>query len=401
MYRYGRDLGQSQPYYPHPDRLDDLVQVSLHSHSQVTSRNEANNVSNTGGPLAGLRVVELAGIGPGPHAALLLADLGADVVRVQRAGQISAHDHQLRSRTIVEANLKDPADIEKVLGLVERADVLIEGFRPGVTERLGLGPDDALARNPRLVYGRMTGWGQQGPWAQTAGHDINYISVTGVLNAIGREGERPVPPLNMVGDFGGGSMFLVFGIMAALYERQNSGQGQVVDAAMVDGTAALSHMIWAWRGVGAWSDDRGTNLLDTGAPFYDTYETSDGRYMAVGSLEPQFYAQLLTGLGLADADLPPQMDKSRWPELRERFTSTFLSKTRDEWAAIFDGTDACVSPVLTFAEAPNHPHMKDRDSLIDIGGVTQHRPAPRFSRTENGVPTPPPAAATDIASVWV
>ncbi|MFY2790696.1 CaiB/BaiF CoA-transferase family protein [Rhodococcus sp. KRD162] len=357
-------------------------------------------MSNNGGPLAGLRVVELAGIGPGPHAALLLADLGADVVRVQRAGQIAPHDHQLRSRTVVEANLKDPADIEKILGLLERADVLIEGFRPGVTERLGLGPDDALARNPRLVYGRMTGWGQDGPWAQTAGHDINYISVTGVLNAIGRAGERPVPPMNMVGDFGGGSMFLVFGIMAALYERQNSGQGQVVDAAMVDGTAALSHMIWAWRGVGAWSDDRGTNLLDTGAPFYDTYETSDGGYMAVGSLEPQFYTELLKGLGLTDADLPPQMDKSRWPELRERFTATFLSKTRDEWAAIFDGTDACVSPVLTFAEAPAHPHMKDRGSLIDVGGVTQHRPAPRFSRTENAVPTPPPAAATDIASVW-
>lgn len=346
-------------------------------------------------------MVELAGIGPGPHAALLLADLGADVVRIQRAGQISPHDHQLRNRTVIEADLKDSGDVAEVLGLIERADVLIEGFRPGVTERLGLGPDDALARNPRLIYGRMTGWGQEGPWARTAGHDINYISVTGVLHAIGRDGERPVPPLNMVGDFGGGSMFLVFGIMAALYERQNSGHGQVVDAAMVDGTAALSHMIWAWRGVGAWSDERGVNLLDTGAPFYDTYETSDGRYMAVGSLEPQFYAELLTGLGLDAADLPPQMDKSTWPRLREAFTTAFKSKTRDEWATIFDGTDACVSPVLTFAEAPQHRHMKDRGALIDIGGVTQHRPAPRFSRTETGVPTPPPSTATDIASVWV
>lgn len=350
--------------------------------------------------MTGLRVIELAGIGPGPHAALLLADLGADVVRVQRHGQISEHDQQLRSRTVVEADLKNPEDIEKVLGLIERADVLIEGFRPGVTERLGLGPDDALARNPRLVYGRMTGWGQDGPWAQTAGHDINYISVTGVLNAIGREGERPVPPLNMVGDFGGGSMFLVFGIMAALFERQSSGEGQVVDAAMVDGTAALSHMIWGWRGVGAWSDERGTNLLDTGAPFYDTYETSDGLYMAVGSLEPQFYAKLLTGLELDAADLPHQMDKSKWPQLRETFTETFKSKTRDQWAAIFDGTDACVTPVLTFAEAPAQAHLAARESLIDIGGVTQHRPAPRFSRSTTGVPTPPPAAATDIASVW-
>lgn len=356
--------------------------------------------SSKKGPLTGLRVVELAGIGPGPHAALLLADLGADVVRVQRAGQIAEHDQQLRNRTVVEANLKDPADLEKVLGLVERADILIEGFRPGVTERLGLGPDDALARNPRLVYGRMTGWGQDGPWASVAGHDINYISVTGVLHAIGRRGERPVPPLNLVGDFGGGSMFLVFGILAALFERQTSGAGQVVDAAMVDGTAALSHMIWGWRGTGRWSDERGVNRLDSGTPFYDTYETSDGKYMAVGALEPQFYTELITGLGLDPTTLPEQNERERWPELREIFTATFGSKTRDEWAAIFDGTDACVSPVLTFAEAPEQVHLKARDTLIEVDGVTQHGPAPRFSRTPSGVPTAPPSSAVDAETVW-
>nr|WP_084727373.1 CaiB/BaiF CoA-transferase family protein [Rhodococcus yunnanensis] len=352
------------------------------------------------GPLAGLRVVELAGLGPGPHAALLLADLGADVIRVQRAGQISEHDQQLRSRTLVEANLKDPADVERVLGLIERADVLIEGFRPGVTERLGLGPEDAHARNPRLIYGRMTGWGQEGPWASAAGHDINYISITGVLHAIGRTGERPVPPLNMVGDFGGGSMYLVFGILAALFERQTSGQGQVVDAAMVDGTSSLAHMIWAMRGVGAWSDERGVNMLDTGWPYYDTYETSDGKYMAVGALEPQFFAELLRLLELDPTTTPGQGDRDRWPEMREILTAKFESKTRDEWAAIFDGTDACVSPVLTFGEAPEQPHLQARGTLIEVDGVTQHRPAPRFSRTPNGIPTPPPSSAVDADTIW-
>lgn len=356
------------------------------------------------GPLAGVRVIELAGIGPGPHAALLLADLGADVIRVQRAGMIPGpdlpHDQTQRGRRIVEANLKDPADIEKVLGLIERADVLIEGFRPGVTERMGLGPDAALARNPRLVYGRMTGWGQEGPLAQSAGHDINYISLTGVLHAIGRQGERPVPPLNMVGDFGGGSMFLLFGILAALVERQNSGQGQVVDAAMVDGTLALSHMIWSFRGQGVWSDERGVNMLDTGAPYYDTYETADGKYMAVGAIERQFYAVLLEGLELDPAELPAQNDTKAWPELRKVFTERFLSKTRDEWAAIFDGTDACATPVLTFAEASDNPHIAARGSLVEIDGVTQHYPAPRFSRTATDEPAPPARTATDIDTIW-
>jgi alpha-methylacyl-CoA racemase len=361
-------------------------------------------MSPSHGPLAGIRVVELAGLGPAPHAALLLADLGADVVRVQRPGGVPPEgvpaDQQQRGKTVVEANLKDAADLEKVFGLVERADVLIEGFRPGVTERMGLGPDAVHARNPKLVYGRMTGWGQDGPWSSVAGHDINYISVTGVLHAIGRAGERPVPPMNMVGDFGGGSMFLVFGILAALVERQTSGEGQVVDAAMVDGTVALSHMIWGLRGQGLWSDERGTNMLDTGAPYYDTYETSDGKYVAVGAIEPQFYALLLEGLGLDPASLPGQNDVPEWSSLRSTFTDTFKTKTRDEWAAVFDGSDACVSPVLTFGEAPRHTHLAARGSLVDIDGVSQHAPAPRFSRSATDVPSSPPRVAADPDSLW-
>ncbi|MCD2107611.1 CaiB/BaiF CoA-transferase family protein [Rhodococcus erythropolis] len=356
------------------------------------------------GPLAGIRIVEFAGLGPGPHAATLLADMGADIVIVQRAGQIpqdsNATDQIKRGRRIVEANLKDPADVAKVLDLLGRADVLIEGFRPGVMERMGLGPDVVSERNPRLVYARMTGWGQEGPLANAAGHDINYISLTGVLNAIGRKGERPVPPLNMVGDFGGGSMFLIFGILSALVERSTSGKGQVVDAAMVDGTLALSHMMWAFRGRGVWSDERGVNLLDTGAPFYDTYETSDGKYMAVGSIEPQFYALLLEGLELDPATLPHQMDTSKWDDMKKLFTEKFLSKTRDEWAKIFLGTDACVSPVLTFAEAPSNEHIAARGSLIELDGVTQHAPAPRFSRTPTTTPAAPAREATAIETVW-
>ncbi|MFB7720273.1 CaiB/BaiF CoA transferase family protein [Nocardia sp. NPDC056100] len=354
------------------------------------------------GPLAGVRVVELAGIGPGPHAALLLADLGADVVRVQRPNQLPGFMEraQWRGRTIVEANLKDPADIEKVLGLIEKADVLLEGFRPGVTERMGLGPDVALERNPKLVYGRMTGWGQYGPLADRAGHDINYISLTGVLNAIGRKGERPVPPLNMVGDFGGGSMFLVFGILAALVERQSSGRGQVIDSAMIDGALALSHMIWGMKGVGLWSDERGTNLLDTGMAFYDTYETSDGKYMAVGCIEPQFYAEMLKGLEIDPTGLPFQIDPNGQDELRKIFTEKFKTKTRDEWWAIFEHTDACTTPVLTFTEAEQNPHIQARTGLIEIDGIVQHAPAPRFSRTPAGIPTPPPNEGTPIETVW-
>ena len=313
------------------------------------------------GPLHDVRVIELAGIGPGPHAAMLLADLGADVVRVQRPGGLTPEgqvgDQLLRGRRIVEVDLKDPAGRDTVLDLVAGADVLLEGFRPGVTERLGLGPQDCAARNPRLVYGRMTGWGQEGPWAPRAGHDINYISVTGVLGAIGRVGERPVPPLNLAGDFGGGSMFLVVGVLAALQERSRSGEGQVVDAAMVDGVNALAQMMWSFRASGQWSDERGTNLLDTGAPFYDTYACADGGHLAVGSIEPQFYAQLLAGLGLDPAALPGQFDRDRWPELRAALTDAIAARTRDEWAEVFDGTDACVTPVLSWAEATSHPHM--------------------------------------------
>lgn len=355
------------------------------------------------GPLQGVRVVELAGIGPGPHAAMLLADLGADVVRVQRAGGLPGEqgpaDQQQRGRRVVEVDLKDPAGRDAVLDLVAAADVLLEGFRPGVTERLGLGPQDCAARNPRLVYGRMTGWGQDGPWSSRAGHDINYISVTGALAAIGRTGERPVPPMNLVGDFGGGSMFLVVGVLSALLERERSGQGQVVDAAMVDGVGALAHMIWAMRGAGAWRDEPGVNLLDTGAPFYDTYTCADGRHLAVGSLEPQFYAQLLAGLELDPAELPGQGDVTRWPELRAVLTARIATRTRDEWAAVFDGTDACVTPVLTWGEAPRHPHMAARSNLVEIDGATQPAPAPRFSRTAPGTPAAPPRAATTVADV--
>jgi alpha-methylacyl-CoA racemase len=354
------------------------------------------------GPLAGIRVVELAGIGPGPHAALLLADLGADVVRVQRPGTLAntMERPQWRGRTIVEADLKDPAGVERVLGLIGKADVLIEGFRPGVTERMGLGPEVALQRNPRLIYGRMTGWGQYGPLADRAGHDINYISLTGVLNAIGHQGGRPVPPLNMVGDFGGGSMFLVFGILAALVERQTSGKGQVIDAAMVDGALALSHMIWGWRGVGLWSDERGSNLLDSGRSFYDTYETADGKYMAVGCIEPQFYAEFLRGLEIDPEGLPPQLDPNGQEQLRKLFAEKFKTRTRAEWTAIFEGTDACVTPVLTLTEATENEHIAARGSLTEIDGVIQHAPAPRFSRTPGGIPTPPPAQATPIEHVW-
>lgn len=356
------------------------------------------------GPLTGLRVVELAGIGPGPHAAMVLADLGADVVRVERpVGSLDLAggkpDFLLRGRRSVAADLKSPEGRELVLRLVAKADVLIEGFRPGVTERLGVGPADCHAHNPRLVYGRMTGWGQDGPMAPRAGHDINYISLTGALHAIGRTDERPVPPLNLVGDFGGGSMFLVAGVLAALWEAQRSGEGQVVDAAMVDGASVLMQMMWAFRGIGAWSDERGTNLLDSGAPFYDTYTCSDGKWVAVGAIEPQFYAALLNGLDLDPADLPGQNDRSGWPLLRAKFTSVFVSQPRDHWAKVFDGTDACVSPVLSFDEVAEHPHIAARDTLVEIDGILQPAPAPRFSRTVPQTPSSPRTPGTDTADV--
>lgn len=365
---------------------------------------DSTPTSGKNGPLNRLRVIEFAGIGPGPHAAMMLADLGADVIRVQRPGTLPAEgrnaDALLRGRRVVEANLKDPADRDTILGLVAKADVILEGFRPGVMERLGFGPDDLAEVNPGLVYGRMTGWGQKGPRAELAGHDINYISLTGLLHAIGRHGERPVPPLNLAGDFGGGSMFLVMGVLSALFERQFSGRGQVIDAAMVDGASVLGQMMWAFRGTGLWSDERGVNMLDTGAPYYEVYETSDGKYMAVGAIEPQFYAALLNGLGLADADLPDQNDIAKWPELKKVFTETFASRTRDEWAKVFDGTDACTSPVLTFAEAPTDPHMSARANLLEIDGVMQAQVAPRFSRTSPETPSGPARQATDPSTIW-
>jgi alpha-methylacyl-CoA racemase len=358
------------------------------------------------GPLTGLRVVELAGIGPGPHAAMILADLGADVVRVERPqgtadpGSGAQHDYLLRGRRSVTADLKSPAGRDLVGKLSDKADVLIEGLRPGVAERLGVGPDALRERNPRLVYARMTGWGQQGPLAARAGHDINYISLTGALHAIGTAGARPTPPLNLVGDFGGGSMFCVTGILAALWERERSGEGQVIDVAMVDGASVLLQMTWSLLGMGAWRDEPASNGLDTGAPFYDTYQCADGRYVAVGALEPQFYAELLDGLGLDPAALPAQRDEDGWPVLRAAFTAAFASRGRDEWAAVFAGRDACVTPVLSFGEAPGHPQLAERGTIIEIGGVRQAAPAPRFSRSAPGVPASPPKPGADADSVF-
>jgi alpha-methylacyl-CoA racemase len=340
-------------------------------------------------------VLELAGIGPGPHAAMILADLGADVVRIDRpvpgfdALPPGSTDHLLRGRRSVALDLKSPADRDRFFALIAVADVLLEGYRPGAAERLGVGPQPCAEVNPGLVYARMTGWGQNGPLADRAGHDINYIALTGVLHAIGRPGERPVPPLNLVGDFGGGSMLLLTGILSALFERSRSGLGQVVDAAMVDGSGLLSQMIWAWRGAGAWSDERGANLLDGGCPYYDTYTCADGKHVAVGALEPPFWAALLAGLGIDAAEFPDRDRPAAWPAIRQRFEALFRTRTRDEWAATFDGTDACVTPVLTFAEAPAHPHLAARASLVELGGVVQAAPAPRFSRTAPGRPAPP------------
>ncbi|HEY0639520.1 MAG TPA: CaiB/BaiF CoA-transferase family protein, partial [Pseudonocardiaceae bacterium] len=334
------------------------------------------------GPLAGLRVVELAGIGPGPFAAQLLAGMGASVTRVQRSGAfdpsggVSAGG---RERT-VEVDLKDPAGRDAVLALVDEADVLLEGYRPGVLERLGLGPDVCLERNPRLVYARLTGWGQDGPLAPRAGHDLNYIALTGALGAFARDGQPPTPPVNLVGDFAGGSLYLLFGVLSALYERSRSGLGQVVDAAMIDGVAGLMGFVYELRSAGVWDGPPGTNLLDTGAPFYDVYPCSDGRYLAVGCLEPQFYAAFLAGLGLDGADLPPQYDRTGWPRLRAEFTGRLAARTRDEWAAVFEGTDACVTPVLSLDEAPEHPHNAARGTYRRTAdGGWAPAPAPRLS----------------------
>ena len=349
------------------------------------------------GPLQGITVLEIAGIGPGPFCAMLLADMGADVIRVDRAGQVMGGDPESppadvlnRGRRSIGLDLKNPEGVEALLSLVEQADILMEGFRPGVTERLGIGPDERLARNPKLVYGRMTGWGQEGPYAQAAGHDINYIALAGALDPIGRRGEAPVPPLNLVGDFGGGGMFLAFGMVCALLEAQRSGQGQVVDAAMVDGSAILTTMFHAFRAMGIWNDERGTNLLDTGAHFYDVYETSDGKYVSIGSIEPQFYAELLTLSGLGDdPELPHQHDREQWPALKDRLAEIFRTKTRDEWCEIMEHTDVCFAPVLSLGEAPSHPHNVERGTFVEENGVVQPAPAPRFSRTKAEIQRPP------------
>ena len=341
-----------------------------------------------GGPLAGVKIIELAGIGPSPYAAMLLADLGADILRLERANP-AAHaepywDVLTRSRPSVAVNFKHEDGRALVLELATSADVLIEGFRPGVTERLGLGPADVAAVNAKLVYGRMTGWGQHGPLAARAGHDINYIALSGALWPIGREGERPVPPLNLVGDFGGGGMLLAFGVLAALVSARSTGVGQVVDAAMVDGSASLMAMTHALTNAGLWREERGVNLLDTGAHFYEVYETSDHRYVAVGAIERQFYDALLAGLGLINEELPNQMDRTHWPAMKERFAALFATKSRDEWTAIFEGTDACVAPVLTPSEAAQHPHNVARSTFVAEQPL-QPSPVPRFSATPGTV----------------
>ncbi len=351
------------------------------------------------GPLEGIRVIEIAGIGPGPFCAMMLADMGADVIRVDRASAVRGGDPDAppadvmnRGRRSIGVDLKHPDGVDTVLGLVATADALIEGFRPGVAERLGIGPDACWERNPALVYGRMTGWGQDGPYAHAAGHDINYISLAGALEPIGRRGEAPVPPLNLVGDFGGGGMMLAFGVVCALLEARTSGRGQVVDAAMVDGAAALMTFFHGFRAMGVWNDERGTNLLDTGAHFYDVYETADGRYVSIGSIEPQFYAELRQRLGLDDPEWDAQMDRSRWPELKERIAAVIATRTRDEWCEILEGTDVCFAPVLSMAEAPEHPHNRARGTFTEVAGVVQPRPAPRFSRTDSTIRRPPPHA---------
>ncbi|MEU3470658.1 CaiB/BaiF CoA-transferase family protein [Streptomyces sp. NPDC048387] len=362
-------------------------------------------VAKTGtGPLAGVRVVELAGIGPGPFAAMLLADLGADVVRVDRPGGGGlaidpAYDVTNRNKRSVLVDLKSDEGPARVLDLAERADVLIEGFRPGVAERLGVGPEECLARNPKLVYGRMTGWGQRGPLAHTAGHDIAYIAVTGALGMIGDPAGPPAVPANLVGDYAGGSLYLVIGVLAALqHARTPGGAGQVVDAAIVDGTAHLTAMIHGMVAAGGWQDRRGANLLDGGCPFYGTYETSDGQYMAVGALEQQFYDTFVRLLGIAD-EAPARKDPARWGELREAVAARFRARTRAEWTEVFEGTDACVAPVLSLREAPHHPHLAARATFTDFGGITQPAPAPRFSATPATLHSGPAQPGADTASV--
>ncbi|MEO6123180.1 MAG: CaiB/BaiF CoA-transferase family protein [Ilumatobacteraceae bacterium] len=362
------------------------------------------------GPLSGYRIIEIAGIGPGPFAAMMLSDMGAEVIRVERAQAVRPgagpnKDVLQRNRRNIAIDLKSEAGRDALMRLVESADALIEGFRPGVMERLGIGPDECLARNPKLVFGRMTGWGQTGPYAQSAGHDINYISLAGSLAHFGRAGEAPVPPLNMVGDFGGGGMFLAYGVVCALLEAQRSGKGQVVDTAMVDGAAVLMSMFWAFKQMGAFNENApGTNLLDTGAHFYDVYECSDGTYISIGSIEPQFYAELLRLTGLdGDEEFAKQMDSGGWTHLKSRLTELFKTKSRAEWCELMEHTDVCFAPVLTMSEAAAHPHNRERETFIEFDGIVQPAPAPRFSRTKPMITLPPARAGEhtrDVLADW-
>ena len=353
------------------------------------------------GPLKGLRVIELAGIGPGPFCGMMLSDMGAEVVRVDRLpapGARRGRDVLARNRRSIAVDLKKPAGVDVVLQLVETADALFEGFRPGVAERLGVGPEPCLARNEKLVYGRMTGWGQDGPIAQAAGHDINYIGLAGALHAIGEPGGKPVPPLNLIGDFGGGGMLLAFGLVCGMLEAARSGKGQVIDAAMVDGAASLMAMFFSLAGRG-FQTERGANLLDGGAHFYNTYETADGEHICVGAIEPQFYAELVAKAGLDAERFRPQMDAEQWPAFKEELTRVFKTKTRDEWCAIMEGSDVCFAPVLSIAEAPAHPHNRHRATFVEVDGVTQPAPAPRFSRTEAQIAHPARIAGEDTRAV--
>ena len=350
------------------------------------------------GPLEGITVVELAGIGPGPFCAMMLADMGAEVIRVDRASAVAGGDPANppvevlnRGRRSIGVDLKSPEGVEVVMKLIEGADALIEGFRPGVTERMGLGPDECLARNPKLVYGRMTGWGQDGPYSQAAGHDINYIALAGALDPIGRRGGAPMPPLNLVGDFGGGGMLLAYGLVCGVLSAARTGEGQVIDAAMVDGAAALMAMFHGMVAMGVWDiDNRGTNMIDTGSHFYDVYETSDGLYVSIGSIEPQFYAELLEKSGLGEqSDLPRQTDRDSWEGMKDRLADIFKAKTRDEWCELMEHSDVCFAPVLSLSEAPVHPHNVHRQTFVEVNGVVQPAPAPRFSRTEVALQRPP------------
>jgi alpha-methylacyl-CoA racemase len=368
--------------------------------NKVLEKSEPNSSTRRSGPLAGFRIVEFAGIGPGPFACMMLADMGAEVVALDRVGaNKNTRSAAARGRKVVQLDLKDKASIAQVLELLKHADALIEGFRPGVMERLGLGPDIVREKNPRLVYGRMTGWGQEGPLAQAAGHDINYISLTGALAAIGPR-QKPVPPLNLVGDFGGGALYLVVGVLAALLEAKTSGNGQVVDAAMCDGAASLMSMFFDFAAIGRWSEGRESNFLDGGAHFYGVYECACGNFISIGSIEPQFYALLRQLAGLSEPAFDAQMDRAAWPALKEKMAAVFKTKTREEWCRIMEGTDICFAPVLTMAEAPLHPHMAARKVFVHRHGVTQPAPAPRFSRTPSAVCEPVDASIADILSEW-